>query len=241
MNCSKCGKVCPAGPNGPGSCSLGICSAAGCPGGKGDCDHVAANGCEVDLTSDVNNCGACGAVCPTVANGVRNCSGSVCGVASCTANFGNCDGNGANGCESNTLTDPNNCGGCGRVCPATTPVCQAGTCTGCLAGGLSPPRGCFLGADLGSGALYNVCSADCNTAWISADGNGGSYHALQICQTLGYNSLGSYGGTCGSVCGYCSGGSCVTPGTQTFDGAGLCGQDAGGPILCITVMWTCIR
>lgn len=45
-----------------------------CPGASADCDHDPANGCEVDLGSDVNHCGACGVVC----SGGLSCAGGVC-------------------------------------------------------------------------------------------------------------------------------------------------------------------
>jgi len=35
-----------------------------CNAGYANCDGNQANGCEVNLTSDSNNCGACGNVCP---------------------------------------------------------------------------------------------------------------------------------------------------------------------------------
>src|SRR5580658_1790981 len=62
-----------------------------------------------------------------------------CAVASCHAGHANCDGNPANGCEVNTQTDVDNCGGCGAVCPAganSTATCSAGACsaTVCQAG-----------------------------------------------------------------------------------------------------------
>jgi hypothetical protein len=39
----------------------GRCGA--CVAGFGDCDHVAANGCEADTTSSAQDCGACGVAC----------------------------------------------------------------------------------------------------------------------------------------------------------------------------------
>ena len=52
------------------------------------------------------------------------------GVA-CPMGLGDCDGDPANGCEVNTQTDANNCGGCGRVCPrdgGLFGVCSSGSC-----------------------------------------------------------------------------------------------------------------
>jgi hypothetical protein len=90
-----------------------------------------------------------------------------------------------------------------------------------------------------------VCAADATTAWVSAN-NQGSYHPVLICQQLGYDTVGQWGGTCGNVCGYCEGPtSCDAPGSQFFDsgawpGFGNCGADGLGELMCLTVMWTCI-
>jgi hypothetical protein len=42
----------------------------------GNCDSDSANGCESDLTSDVNNCGGCGAAV-TFANAAGACVNSI--------------------------------------------------------------------------------------------------------------------------------------------------------------------
>jgi hypothetical protein len=45
----------------------------------------------------------------------------------CAPGFGDCDGNAANGCETDTRTSAAHCGMCGHAC-ATGQVCVAGTC-----------------------------------------------------------------------------------------------------------------
>ena len=48
-----------------------------CATGRGDCDGVAANGCETDLTATENHCGACGTSCGP---GAHRCCRGVCAV-----------------------------------------------------------------------------------------------------------------------------------------------------------------
>ncbi|MCA9698243.1 MAG: DUF4215 domain-containing protein, partial [Myxococcales bacterium] len=108
------------------------------------------------------------------------------------------------------------------------------------------PAVCTTGNDPGTNSPWVVCSADANQAWISAN-TGGNFHPIVICQSLGYNTVGQWGGTCGNVCGYCQGAtSCMNTGSMQFDfgnwnGSGNCGADAMGPIICNTVHWTCVN
>jgi hypothetical protein len=94
--------------------------------------------CDADIQNDPANCGACGSVCG--ASNTASSPGCLDGRCrlTCRAGFGNCDGNGANGCETNLSTSPTNCGVCGSPCtPAhATAACVAGACAvgACLAG-----------------------------------------------------------------------------------------------------------
>lgn len=101
---------------------------------------------------------------------------------------------------------------------------------------------CTAGNDPKTAAGWVVCEANLNSAWISMTGEGGQYHALKICQNLGYSAVGQQGGTCKNVCGACAGpNSCNSTGSKNFDGLGACGSDELGPILCNWVMWTCVK
>jgi hypothetical protein len=125
-HCGMCGTPCPAIANGSPACTGGQCAIGSCTPGYANCDGVVGDGCNVQLATDVNNCGSCMNACPTPANGVAGCAASACTLASCNTGFANCDGNAANGCEKSVLTDPMNCGGCGLVCGSGT--CNAGVC-----------------------------------------------------------------------------------------------------------------
>jgi hypothetical protein len=129
QNCGKCNNVCMAPANATAGCNNGICGIGMCNNLFGDCDMNPFNGCEKDLSADVNNCGKCGGLC-SVANGAPGCLNGVCRVASCNQGFADCDLSYANGCEVNTNTDAKNCGKCGNPCPVNAPTCANGVCTG---------------------------------------------------------------------------------------------------------------
>ena len=225
-NCGACGKTCSAGQ----VCSNGAC-AVSCQAGLTNCSGACTN-----TSFDANNCGACAKVCPAVTNATPACGNGTCGYV-CSAPYKDCNGKAADGCETNTNTDKNNCGACGSVC--------AGTCTNgqCI---VAPPV-CTTGTDPYTGVGWVVCSSSATDAWISMDGavspQGGKYHAQYVCQQLGYSTVSQQGGTCGNTCGYCQGvTSCNATGNQNFDGGGgSCGSDANGPLLCNTVMWRCTK
>ena len=108
----------------------------------------------------------------------------------------------------------------------------------------SCPSNCLLpeAGDAGvdtSGAQWVVCGADGATAIISADGTG-TYHAWQICESLGYASV--------YAMGWCTGpfgpSDCAPPTTceQWGQLPGFvedCGVDPSEPTLCGSVMWQC--
>lgn len=110
-----------------GLCSAGVCST--CPTGQTVC-----NGTCRTLSRDVNNCGACGTVCPSFANGTSACVNGVC-TGTCNTGFANCNGNAGDGCETNIASSISNCGACGNVCSVANGSavcvngqCQVGTC-----------------------------------------------------------------------------------------------------------------
>jgi hypothetical protein len=58
------------------------------------------------------------------------CQGGQCSHV-CDAGYSDCDQNIMNGCEVYVFGDPQNCGGCGLVCPQypnTIPTCSNGQC-----------------------------------------------------------------------------------------------------------------
>lgn len=175
-HCGACGTVCAL----DSVTSSNACSAGSCvpmcitAAGGASCDGVGTNGCE-DTKVDANHCGGCNIKCDTsadahVSGGAAGnpCLSSVC-TPSCAAPWGNCDGIGANGCETNTSSSVDACGGCGAafscagtnvttrrcISSACSPICGAGWCPAA-----DPKNGCTaqLGTKQNCGSCGTVCS-----------------------------------------------------------------------------------
>ncbi|MBI5513502.1 MAG: VCBS repeat-containing protein [Deltaproteobacteria bacterium] len=84
-HCGGCGRAC--GLAGARSeCAVGTCVFLACEAGFGNCNGMAADGCEVDTRTSVAHCGACGTVCPFVLHGAAACEAGRCG-ATCERGF----------------------------------------------------------------------------------------------------------------------------------------------------------
>jgi len=115
-NCSSCGDNCDDSyPHAEGSCISGHCAKGPCLPGYADCNFELLDGCEVELGTDAN-CSACADNCTddfAHAGGV--CRNGSCSLGECAAEYGNCDGADANGCETDLRTDQH-CGACSNEC-----------------------------------------------------------------------------------------------------------------------------
>ncbi|MEZ4390488.1 MAG: FG-GAP-like repeat-containing protein [Polyangiales bacterium] len=240
-SCGRCGNAC-SSTNGTASCVGGACGIA-CGAGFGNCDGNAANGCETDTRGDVNHCGACGARC-SLANAVPGCSAGRCTILSCATNWGDCDGNPANGCETNLLTSPAHCGRCGGACSLAnaTPACAGGACTvgSCNAGFGNCDGNASNGCETNTrttpahcGGCGNACTVpnatpacsggacavgSCNAGFGNCDGN-----ASNGCET-DVSSSAAHCGACGNACG-----------TGFFCASGVCTRDCGTLTNCSNV------
>jgi len=217
-NCGGCGNVCDL-PNANESCIGGTCLISSCNTGYRDCNSTAADGCEVNINIDVNNCGGCGAVC-NLPNANETCTSGTCQIASCNTGYRNCNGLAADGCEININTDVNNCGACGTVCnlPNASESCIGGTCqiASCNAGyrdcNTNPADGCEINinADINNcGSCGNVCNlpnanetclsgtcqiSSCNTGYRDCNTSPADGCEVNI------NTDVSNCGSCGNVC-----------------------------------------
>lgn len=87
-NCGGCGTDCSrigTNKNGAAFCSYGSCGYV-CQQGWGDCNGNPEDGCEVNLGSDQQNCGACGRPCDAVAG--QPCIAGQCAVEPCSEGAG---------------------------------------------------------------------------------------------------------------------------------------------------------
>jgi hypothetical protein len=233
-HCGGCGTLCQ--PVGGSACANGVCQFTGCPTGKGNCDGIPDNGCEVDLTNSNQHCGFCGNAC-SLPNAVAQCVASKCEIASCNAGYADCDGLDANGCEVQVQTSVSHCGSCNGACSTTnntSQACGSGLCSYTCNPGFSDCNGPQPGASddgcetvtssdvnncgscgkqcqnaHGFTACVNaVCSPSCATGWGNCNGN-----PDDGCETS--TTTTSNCGTCGKQCANphgttsCTTGSCV--------------------------------
>lgn len=170
MVCGE-GQYCAPGDGGAGVCNV--------------CPSVAQtrcmNGC-ADLRTSPLNCGACGNACSAERHQQMSCAEGVC---ACATGWADCDGNAANGCETNLGTDVGHCGRCQNRCAGSmnaTATCREGVCG----------RACNLGYADCDGSAANGCEAvlDSNPAHCGMCG--------QSCAAL-------------HVTGACGGGQCTGP------------------------------
>ena len=113
-NCGVCGRYCEP-QNGTGMCVDGACRIGACEMFKGDCDKIYENGCEVNLNTDIDNCGACDHPC-AFANASAVCATRLCIMGPCNYGYKDCNDDNNDGCERDILTDITNCGRCGNTC-----------------------------------------------------------------------------------------------------------------------------
>ncbi|MFT6398728.1 MAG: hypothetical protein ACJAYU_003490 [Bradymonadia bacterium] len=169
-----------------------------CNGLDDDCDGSVDE--DFNFMSEPDNCGGCSLTC-TPANAAGLCVEGICNISACNAGFGDCDGNDANGCETeiastNGCTDCAASGGvdgaaCGP-CGSGAWACQPDGSTVCQGGA---PAG-EVNACGGCGSLDDIPGEPCGTcemgAWACFD-------------TLTLTCVGDRGADAYNSCGECVG------------------------------------
>ena len=179
-HCGRCGNVCSLPRASVSACVGGSCVVGACSGTFGDCDGMAANGCETDTAASTTHCGGCGRPC-VLPHATPACVTGRCAVGRCDTNYDNCDGNATNGCESLLIGDVNNCGRCGQRCmlPNAVPLCIG---SACRVGG-------------------------CNPGWQDCDGN--PANGCEVLIVADSNNCGRCGMVCPSFARRCLSGGCA--------------------------------
>jgi hypothetical protein len=187
-HCGACGSPCAPAHATP-ECAGGVCTILSCDEGWDDCDGLADDGCEADLTSDPANCDACGTICPPYTNAEGACAAGVCGLA-CAAGWDDCNGVLDDGCETDVASSPATCGACDTPCTIShgLPRCDAGVCGVGL---------CFPG--------WGDCNDDatdgCETATSSDAANCGT--CGNACTAPAHATAGCNAGVCGiGICDF---------------------------------------
>lgn len=246
-NCGECGKVCEFG-HGYGTCVEGVCVLVGCQSGYSNCNG--STECTINTTSDSQHCGSCNSTCNDIPHASSTCLNSQCTIAQCDLGYENCDGNMQTGCESYTVTDPQNCGGCGRTCPegayCSDSACFCPPCTQLVDGMMCAPIECPAGSQCMNGACVpsGVCnqgSNRCLPPFVCENHNDGlGYHCVCPSNTTLCNGFcvdttsdPSNCSACGSRCDLpnalqtaCNGSQCQV--IQCVDGYGQCESNQVG-------------
>ncbi len=140
-----------------------------CAPGFADCNGIVADGCET-VTGTDSDCNGCGDSCVSLASGapVGTCSGTLeglasCVIAECPPGTADCNGVFEDGCETNTTSSLQNCGGCDADCtdlfPQAIEGCVDSRCT--IASCASGFSDCDRRAETGCEADIRVDESHC--------------------------------------------------------------------------------
>jgi len=229
-NCGVCdSKPCPT-LNGSPYCSDSKCELT-CDKNFADCDGEAGNGCEKDVSRDINNCGGCGKTCTASAGKTAWCRDGQCGETTCAAGRGDCNGDpdddpANNGCETDLKTDVDSCGTCGNICGVAngTAQCAAGVCS---------IKSCASGFDDCTGGYADGCETKTTTDLTNCGACGRTCTAAN--GTPACVSGGCQVKTCTGTYADCNGSATDGCETNTATSQTHCGACTGDSVNCDTL------
>ncbi len=230
-------------------CGNGAPRIFSCQPGFRDCDAEFASGCEIDVRSNSAHCGACGNICTGANTTSATCTSGQCSFA-CGQNFGDCDGNPANGCETALLTDANHCGQCNaRVSnpPNATAICSGGrpSIVGCRAGYADCDGTFDSGCEINLATERDhcgLCGRSCSGRSNSSDGTCTDGQCTLSCTSGFSNCDGALSNGCevAGACSPCASGlgdcdndpahTCETQLSMSNMHCGACGQSCGDQV-----------
>ncbi len=154
QHCGSCEAACTQVANSLPVCAAGSCTLA-CTSGFLDCNGKLADGCEINPSVDIKNCGACGTKCV---------AGEICSSGLCELTCGGGTTKCGEQCV-DTNTDENNCGECGKPCESGQ-NCIAGLCDLNCGGGTTKCNGACVQLAIdpnNCGSCGNACgpTSDC--------------------------------------------------------------------------------
>jgi len=118
-HCGGCKNACDI-PHAKAACESSNCVVDDCTGSFDDC--TPAEGCETDTSNNIQHCGSCAGTCSKAGATDATCTGGACDPPKCDGAHRSCDGNNANGCETDVTTAAR-CGSCNNACGSATPNC----------------------------------------------------------------------------------------------------------------------
>jgi hypothetical protein len=133
--------------------------------------------------------------------------------------------------NTNTSTDPANCGTCGTICSGATPHCSNGTCAASCGGGTT----------LCGNTCTNTQTDSQNCGSCGQKCTGGNVCSGGSCSCPSSNTDPNNCGSCGNACKAgqtCSGGTCQCPAGQALC-SGACTNKSTDPRNCGTCGTTC--
>lgn len=132
-----------------------------------------------DLQSDPSNCGECGRSC-VVSHGTASCTAGVCGLGTCDAGWGDCDGDLGNGCEVPVECDAS--AACMTACGSTgVTVCDAACAPSCT----PPAESCNAFDDNCDGVCDEGPIQGCRVGVHRAAGGLGHFYGTSVDEIVG--------------------------------------------------------